>query len=104
MASISFMFDLIIRLYNKHYIRKLQVEGDEREVYKKKHGSKRRSFLKKAMWSAPVLTAMGQMLKPSSLHAESHIPDPFGFTSTQNSENGVNSKTIFDKQPLDTSK
>ena len=73
-------------------------------MLKKKRNAARRSFLKKAVWSAPVLTAMGQMLKPSSLHGESHIPDPWGTLSSQNNNNGVNSKTVFDEKPLNTSK
>jgi hypothetical protein len=53
----------------------------------KKKGSKnprgkpetgRRSFLKKAAYSAPVLLAMGQLVKPESAHAESQLPPPPG--------------------------
>lgn len=98
MVTVCFMSTLIIELYNiNEYIK------CEREMVlpKKKQNRGRRSFIKKAMWSAPVLTAMGQMLKPTGLHGESNIPDPpFGMTSIQNEDNGINSPTIFDEKPL----
>ncbi len=36
----------------------------------------RRSFLKKAAYSAPVLLALGQLTLPARVGAESHVPDP----------------------------
>jgi hypothetical protein len=38
----------------------------------------RRSFLKKAAYSAPALIALGQLARPARVEAESAIPDPFG--------------------------
>ncbi len=34
-------------------------------------GISRRSFLKKSAYTAPVLVAMGQLVKPTSVHADS---------------------------------
>ena len=42
----------------------------------KKVTSSRRQFLKKAVYSAPVLMAMGQLLKPTHLQADSTVPPP----------------------------
>lgn len=38
-----------------------------------KSKSSRRTFLKKAAYSAPVLVGMGQLIKPTSLHADSNL-------------------------------
>jgi hypothetical protein len=36
----------------------------------------RRLFLKKAIYSSPVLTALGELLTPTVSNAETSIPDP----------------------------
>ncbi len=36
----------------------------------------RRSFLKKAAYSAPVLIVLGQLVRPTRVRAESVIPPP----------------------------
>ncbi len=42
----------------------------------------RRLFLKKLAYTAPVLTALGQLARPTVVHAETSIPDPpFGILS-----------------------
>lgn len=38
----------------------------------------RRSFLKKAVYSAPGLIVLGQLVRPTKAKAESDIPDPWG--------------------------
>ncbi|SFV63328.1 hypothetical protein MNB_SV-6-601 [hydrothermal vent metagenome] len=52
---------------------------------------KRREFVKKILYKAPVITLMGSLSRPSRLSAETSIPDPpLGATST-NSANSANS-------------
>jgi hypothetical protein len=43
-----------------------------------KSKSSRRTFLKKAAYSAPVLVGMGQLVKPTNVHADSTIASPPG--------------------------
>ncbi|HIQ28829.1 MAG TPA: hypothetical protein EYH42_10095 [Sulfurovum sp.] len=38
--------------------------------------SSRRTFLKKAVYSAPVLMAMGQLAKPTNVQADGSVPPP----------------------------
>lgn len=42
----------------------------------KKSQKERRNFLKKVAYSAPSLIALGQLVKPTSAHAESNLPPP----------------------------
>lgn len=42
----------------------------------KVEGSERRTFIKKAFYSTPVLVGLGQMVKPSSAHADSTTIPP----------------------------
>ncbi len=50
---------------------------ESHEDVKGKMLKERRSFFKKAVYSVPVLMAMGQLIKPASLHAEYGIdPEP----------------------------
>jgi len=41
------------------------------------HSETRRNFLKKAAYSAPVLTTLGQLAKPTETRAESFTPNPW---------------------------
>lgn len=68
----------------------------------------RRRFLKKAIWTVPVLIGMGQLAKPTTLHAESHIPDPWGMmSSNRNPERNIKDssldESLFDESPFDES-
>jgi len=47
---------------------------DKNEVDSKLETSKRRKFLKKAEYSAPVLLALGQLVKPTKARADSGDP------------------------------
>lgn len=51
---------------------------EEHKDIKVEFRNERRSFLKKAAYSAPALIAMGQLVKPVSIHAESVIDPPPG--------------------------
>ena len=46
----------------------------------KQEGSKRRAFIKKAIYTTPVLVAMGQLAKPTSAQADDSRVDgrPWG--------------------------
>ncbi len=52
---------------------------------KKEIEKERRGFLKKAVYSAPGLIMLGQMVKPTETYAESNIPDPFGVSGSSRS-------------------
>ncbi|MDQ7083751.1 MAG: hypothetical protein Q9M36_01955 [Sulfurovum sp.] len=58
-----------------------------KELIEKKADKKpntRRKFLKKALYSAPILVSLGQLAKPTSLKADGSQPDApppdWGFT------------------------
>jgi len=73
---------------------------DEDYIYKDLNG--RRLFLKKAIYNAPVLTALGELLIPTVSNAETSIPDPpFGAAvPNRNSSNDERSDPFasqFDK-------
>jgi len=53
-------------------IDELLENNPENELSQKE--SKRRKFLKKAVYSAPVLLALGQLAKPTEAHADSGPP------------------------------
>jgi len=36
----------------------------------------RRNFLKKSLYKAPMLVVLGQLIKPTSIYAESDVPPP----------------------------
>ena len=62
----------------------------------------RRSFLKKVAWSAPVLIALGQFVKPTALHAESNIPDPpFGAAATDDDQSQSSGNAPFESIAFD---
>jgi len=49
---------------------------DKKEYAQQRKGeteNTRRKFLKKAVYSAPVLIALGQMVKPTDVHADSSV-------------------------------
>lgn len=53
----------------------MDLDPKEKNIDKKDQMQKeRRSFLKKAAYSAPALIVMGQLARPTSAHAESCLP------------------------------
>jgi len=64
--------------------------------------TRRREFMKKVIYSAPVLIPMGQLVRPVKSSAETGIPDPpFGAaaspSTTNNSASSDPFKSSFDK-------
>lgn len=54
---------------------------DPKEKHKDKKDAiqkERRSFLKKAAYSAPGLIVLGQLARPTKAQAESNVPNPWG--------------------------
>ncbi len=58
---------------NKNYISESSSQQDERSPAT----DTRRSFLKKAVYSAPVLLIMGQLALPAQVGADNSLPGPF---------------------------
>jgi len=66
------------------------------------HQKRRREFIKKIVYSAPVLTSMGQLIKPVKSSAETGIPDPPVGTAARHESTNNNIandpfKSSFDK-------
>ncbi len=64
--------------------------------------NKRREFMKKMVYSAPVLIPMGQLIRPVQSSAETSIPDPPFGAAASPASTGTNVasdpfKSSFDK-------
>ena len=51
-------------------------ETEKKPEAEEKKKMKRRTFMKKALYAAPAITALGQLAKPTSAHADPSTVDP----------------------------
>lgn len=56
--------------------KKVEPESTLPAAEKDKEPPSRRRFLKKSVYSAPVLMALGQLVKPTDVQAQNSVPGP----------------------------
>ena len=63
------------KVQNMNALKKLEVESTLSVKEKDQEKSSRRHFLKKSVYSAPVLMTLGQLLKPTDVQADVSVPE-----------------------------
>lgn len=61
------------KVQNMNALKKLEAESTLSAKEKDQEKSSRRHFLKKSVYSAPVLMALGQLVKPTGVQADSSV-------------------------------
>jgi len=62
------------KVQNMNALKKLEAESTLCVTEKDQEKSSRRHFLKKSVYSAPVLMALGQLVKPTDVQALNSVP------------------------------
>ena len=61
---------------NMNALKKLEAESTLSVAEKDQEQYSRRHFLKKSVYSAPVLMVLGQLVKPTDVQARNSVPGP----------------------------